>query len=804
MSEKAHAASGITGAAPTNAAPASESEQTYRQLFQAIDTGFCVIEVIFDAAGRPIDYVFRDANPAFEGQTGLADAIGKRIRVLAPGHEEFWFETYGRIVRTGLPERFEHQADALGRWYSVYAFRIGRPEQHRLAVLFDDIKGRRSAEEALRHSEERQVFLLKLSDTIRFRTDPMTIQQAAARLLGEHLDVSRAFYFAVRRDADGYVHVVERDYFSRPDLPSMVGEYPQKAYGENFFSALARGEAAVMADIRVAPGVTEDALRLYSAARVRAWISMPLIKRGNFTAGLVLVHDQPRYWTSAEVGLVKDVAERTWAAVEQARAEAALRATEERFRQFAEASSGALWIRDADTLSMEYASQAITGIYGVEPEILLGDVKRWAAVIVPDDRDVALEHLEQARRGEAAVHEFRIQRPSDRAFRWVRNTNFPLFDESRRVQRIGGIAEDVTDAKLAVEHQGVLLAELQHRVRNIMAIIRSITSRTGERAESVQDYATLMAGRLLALARVQALLTRAANAGVGITALVHDEVNVQAQCEGQFALEGPEISLSPKAAEILTLAVHELSTNALKYGALSVRSGKITVRWSTFDKRGGTWLSFDWTEEGRLLGQSTLNAPRRRGFGTELIEGRIPYELGGRGQLDIRPEGATCHLEFPLKAGGSVLETGAPQRATVFGGALDMTGEPDLSGRRVLVVEDDYYLAADVARALKGAGAEVMGPCATEAAVLIELNECGADAAVLDINLGPGPSFGLATTLKEQHTPFMFLTGYDLKAIPEEFADIERLEKPVQLRHIIGVIADLIRAEEVSCNRRQC
>lgn len=474
-------------------------------------------------------------------------------------------------------------------------------------------------------------------------------------------------------------------------------------------------------------------------------------------------------------------------------AEQALRASEARFQQFANASAAGMWIRDAATLVMEYVSPSVSRIYGVEPEVVLDGVQHWAGLIVPEDRDVALAHLEEARRGKAVVHEFRIQRPDCGTFRWIRNTDFPLFDDQGRVQRIGGLAEDVTEAKLLTEHQGVLLSELQHRVRNIMAIIRSIAARSGERAGSVVEYAEVMAGRLLALSRVQSLLTRAANVNVSLRTIVMDEVSVQAHHEGQYEIDGPDIDISPKAAEVLTLAIHELSTNALKYGALSVPDGKVTVRWTTSDKDGTPWLSLDWREEGAKDQRAPQSdKPRRKGFGSELIEGRIPYELEGRGSLAITPDGAQCHLEFPLKSGASVLETGAPKRATVFGGALDMTGEPDLGGRRVLVVEDDYYLATDAARALAGAGAEVLGPYATEAQAREELQQQRPDAVLLDINLGLGPTFKLAETLKDQSVPFVFVTGYDQDVVPAEFADVGRLEKPVQLRRVVSTIAELL------------
>lgn len=139
-----------------------------------------------------------------------------------------------------------------------------------------------------------------------------------------------------------------------------------------------------------------------------------------------------------------------------------------------------------------------------------------------------------------------------------------------------------------------------------------------------------------------------------------------------------------------------------------------------------------------------------------------------------------------------MLETGARQRAILFGGALEVTGEADLSGYTILVVEDDYYLATDATRALQGAGAHVVGPCASQGLALAELERQQPDAAVVDINLGFGPSFALARTLRERGLPFVFTTGYDQEVIPPEFNDVERLEKPLQLRRVVGAVAKLV------------
>jgi DNA-binding response OmpR family regulator len=123
-----------------------------------------------------------------------------------------------------------------------------------------------------------------------------------------------------------------------------------------------------------------------------------------------------------------------------------------------------------------------------------------------------------------------------------------------------------------------------------------------------------------------------------------------------------------------------------------------------------------------------------------------------------------------------------------------LTGELPLSGYRVLVVEDEYYIATDTARALRDAGAEVIGPCPTEAVAQSELSAQRPNAAVVDINLGLGASFKLAETLTELGIPFIFVTGYDQDVIPPAFAAVERLEKPVQLRSIVGAISKLLTA----------
>jgi signal transduction histidine kinase len=342
------------------------------------------------------------------------------------------------------------------------------------------------------------------------------------------------------------------------------------------------------------------------------------------------------------------------------------------------------------------------------------------------------------------------------------------------------------------EHQAILLAELQHRVRNIIALIRSVTTRTSHAGLSVSEYASLLSGRLLTLARVQALLTRAGHVGVNIRDIIQDEVSAQAGHDSQYDLTGPDVTLSPKATEVTTMALHELATNAVKYGALSVPRGHVRVHWSTFDRSGTRWLRLEWVEVGGPAPSST--GARHRGFGSELIEELIPYELGGEGELTLTPEGARCMLQFPLKDGASILETDTPQRSAVLGSAIDMRDAASLAGRRILVVEDDYYLAGDVAHAIRCAGGETLGPCATEGAAGALLETATPSGVVLDINLGNGPSYHLARLFKERGIPYVFITGYEATAIPAEFNAVVRLAKPVELRGVVNALAEVMNA----------
>ena len=151
----------------------------YRSLFESIDAGFCIIQMVFDASGQAADYVFLETNPAFERQTGLKDAVGRSMRSLVPAHEQKWFDIYGNVAATGQHIRFEEHAGALGNiWYEVYAFRAGDPSALQVAVLFNDVSDRRDMELALRENEDR---LRRLNETLETRVSERTAELIQAQ-----------------------------------------------------------------------------------------------------------------------------------------------------------------------------------------------------------------------------------------------------------------------------------------------------------------------------------------------------------------------------------------------------------------------------------------------------------------------------------------------------------------------------------------------------------------------------------------------------------------------------------------------
>lgn len=694
-------------------------------LFDAFDQALAIADVAFDAAGTAADYRFIKVNAAFEHQ------------MLSEPHGLDWLAHLGRVATTGEPQRIELGEPIGNRQYEVELFRIGEPDARQVGVLLRDVSDRRQMETALSESDARIQLAMGATRMATWEwlpvEDRVTVSDSFASLYGLP---------AIRGAEQGFALVVPEDrahHFAKvrriaADGGSYTSEFRiRRPDGGGVVWLEERAEAQCDADGRV--------------ARV--------------------------------IGITFDVTERKLA-------EAALRDSQMRLRQFGEASQDVLWIRDAEKMQWEYLTPAFETIYGLPlAEALSGDNYRsWLELVVPEDRPRATDAMRRVRTGQHVTFEYRVKRPRDGAVRWLRNTDFPITDAAGKVVLIGGIGEDVTDAKLnqerlerseerlrsaaevgrlglwdwdvrtgevhwsdehfrmegyavgevspsyetwtqrihpedraateeALRHAmaakaeyvrefrvvhpdgsvhwlagrgrffydddgapvrmigamvdttdqrvlqqrlELLVAELQHRTRNLIAVVRSVADKTIRRADNLAHFRESFCDRLDALARVQGLLSRLDEyERVSFDELIRSELDAAGAIDdaaGRVTLEGPDgVRLRSSTVQTLAMALHELMTNAAKYGALSQAGGHLAIAWSVKDRAedGRPWLHIDWRESGVTMPATEL-APRGTGQGRELIERALPYQLKAETGYKLESDGVHCTIRIPISA----------------------------------------------------------------------------------------------------------------------------------------------------------
>ena len=320
----------------------------------------------------------------------------------------------------------------------------------------------------------------------------------------------------------------------------------------------------------------------------------------------------------------------------------------------------------------------------------------------------------------------------------------------------------------ANEKQELLIAELNHRVRNILSLIRGLISQTRESAQSVEDFIGTLESRVHALARAHDQITADRWSPARLIDLIEVEAGAYlAERSDRVRLTGPNVLLTPACFTVLALVIHEMLTNAAKYGALS-DGGIVAIDWRV-DADGS--LLIDWTESGG----PPVVAPTRRGFGSTVIERSIPYDLGGHAEITYRLGGIEAHFCIPSRHVVSVLADSADRERARPAAAVT----PGLLlGRNVLLVEDNMIIAMDGEDALRDLGADVFTAASIgRAREAIALNSV--DVAVLDFNLGHENSLPVADLLAERGIPFLFATGYgDGLELPPRFQDVTLVKKP--------------------------
>jgi len=430
-----------------------ESEERYKSLFDSIDEGYCVIEMIFDKNRKPIDYRFLEVNASFEKQTGIKNPIGRRMREIAPKHEPHWFQNYGEIALTGVSMKFENEAAQLGRWYDVYAYRFGAPEELQVAIRFSDITERK-------HEESRVALLARLGEISRTKRKPHELLYAVACDVGKSYGASRCFFNEIDLNDDS--ETVVKDYCHR-GIKSVAGKHRVSAYSPLTSAEMKAGLTVVNQDSKIDPRTAAHYETVYRPSGERSYVAVPLMRGGTWVASLWLSCNRPRSWSDADVRLLEGIGERAWLAVEKLRSDAALREAEER-RHLAE-TIGHVGVWDWNIESgTTYWSDTMWELYGEPKNQLNPDESYWSDHLHPDDRDSVKANLRQVVESTEADEfrdKFRILR-ADGTIRWVEAMGQVTRDALGRATRVCGVNLDITESKNAEER--IKLSENQLRL----------------------------------------------------------------------------------------------------------------------------------------------------------------------------------------------------------------------------------------------------------------------------------------------------------------------------------------------------
>ena len=861
-------------------------------------------------------------NPAAMRMVGLVDLE----QVKRTSLREFFFpedrafmgnEFFPRVLREGrgkIETRFRHFVTGEPVWV-IYELVVLKDDIGRaigFGTVTHDITERKRAGDKLRQTEERQAFLLKLSDALRLLSDAAEIMATTTRLLGTHMGADRVMYTQVNGGPGAETGTIHGQYV-RPSSEGTRAAVPFpkhfafSEFGEHIMAARYRGETLVVANIDAHLGFADTDRTAWAIANVRAAVVAGFVKNGRLMAEFSVHFTAPHNWSNAEVSLVEEVAERSWAAVQRAHAEIRLHDSEARFRQFSSAATNIFWIRNAVTMRMEFASAAFDTIYGIAGPDRGGDgrLRNWARLIVPEDRKRVFANFQRVRAGERVEQEFRIRPMPQGKVRWIRDVEFPLTDEQGRVQAVAGVGQDITAQKRAEEalrereerlglivenardyaiftidpggmitdwregaeavfgwsraeaigmdarklftpedrktgelekqmkgafdkgrspdlrwhvhkdrsrvfiegaltrlgggiasgylkigqdvtkrhlagaalsasegrlqtlmqgipqlvwrtcdkglwtwaspqwldftgqiedkslgwgwldvihlddhektklswagaytsglldieyrvrraadgawiwhhtrsmpvrneqgrivewlgtstdvqllkefqeRQGVLVAELQHRTRNLIAIVRSTSDKTARASADLTDFRARFRDRLDALARVQGLLSGLNDFDrVTFDDLIKAEM-IAMDCDpGKVTLQGPSgVRLRSSTVQVLAMTLHELATNAVKYGALGQADAHLAVtwRWETSGDGCEPWLHIEWRETGVMM-TPVGTAPRGTGQGRELIERALPYQLSAKTSYQLGRDGVYCTISLPVSA----------------------------------------------------------------------------------------------------------------------------------------------------------
>lgn len=760
----------------------AELEQRVRDLDQALRLSNSKLRMALDIGKlgsweRDVETGVVTCSPLFKAAFGLpSDAAlthDDLRRIFHPADVERVEQAINYSIRTRTDFNIEHRVirgdGRIGRVLARGGAIYDGDKPVRLAGVLLDVTEREKAKEEATLAQRRQAFLLELNDKIGNEEDPLAIMETAARNLANFLKVDSTGYGEVFENRG--IVIVEREWSK--GLLTNEGRVEQISAIPDFVMApLRKGFPVFTDDVKADPKLQDPMLQaFYSSVNVRTILSAPLLKNGKLTAIFYVTSSQPRPWSSDDIALVVDVADRTWIAVEKARAERELRETEARFQIIAESLPALVWILNPNT-ELTYTNERWVKYSGLSPEEALGH--SWTRAIHPDDwarMEIELQHVvsnhtpyetearyrsvsgeyrwhliqgepvhsaigefkgwvgtsvdihdlktteealrrseEQLRLAFEAAHmgdwhlsdatdiitlsdraaeifalppgaasftraelrerihpadlprmlsamqhavenrtqfsvEYRVKRFGDNKQIWAASQGQGTYHLNGTPSGMTGVIQDITDRKHAEERQQLLIRELHHRVKNTLATVQAIVGSTARTATSIDDFYQGFVGRIVSLSRTHNLLTEDLWQKADLQELVQTELGpYEDEARNRILIDGPHIELPSEAAVPIGMAIHELTTNAAKHGALSTYGGQVEVRWRIELGPEHPMLHFTWEENGG----PRVTAPARQGFGSRLLQRVLTTQLQAQVSMGFQEDGLHFSMIMPI------------------------------------------------------------------------------------------------------------------------------------------------------------
>jgi|SoiMethySBSTD1v2_1073268.scaffolds.fasta_scaffold02625_13 PAS domain S-box-containing protein len=428
----------------------------------------------------------------------------------------------------------------------------------------------------------------------------------------------------------------------------------------------------------------------------------------------------------------------------------------------------------------------MVGMTGEEPLT----IEKVLEFVHPEQREIVRQHvLGDASNGDRRETEFKIVRP-DGEVRWLldRGQAMPDGQGPKPGGRVVGTILDITERKQVEEKQRLLMAELDHRVKNVLSNVSAVARLSSQRAPSVDSFVQALDGRIQAMSQAHALLARGSWVGADLQELLTEVLApFMSRAKDNIKIEGSSAWVLPELTQSLALTLHELATNALKHGALSVPTGQVTVSWAIDSGPSPAQVRLIWRERGG----PAVEKPRASGFGLTVLQAAAS-DVGALAECRFDKEGFVYSLRGPIALQDNSYHP-APNRHRSPAPRPVEAVEPVSRASRILVIEDEALVALQLQADLESAGHQVVGPARSLQAGMTLAEREEIDVALIDVSLGRETSAPIADRLLARNVPFAFVTGYsDTAMLPEHLRTMPRLIKPYALPDVQRILAGLL------------